>query len=103
MSRAFRERGFSAGDGFAGLAIGILIGLVLALLFAPKSGAETRKDLANTLTNSREEVGKRLAQGSTCARTRCTGLRSIITAAFRACWAATAERSAELKREAGLP
>lgn len=50
------------GDVFVGLVVGGLIGAVIGILFAPKSGKETREDIANkadeVLTKAKEEYDK---------------------------------------------
>ena len=46
----------SAGSFFGGLLAGAAIGAVLALLYAPKSGEETRKDIKRTIGNLEEEL-----------------------------------------------
>jgi len=50
------------GDLFIGLMVGGLIGAAIGILFAPKSGKETREDIANkadeVLTKAKEEYGK---------------------------------------------
>ena len=46
----------SAGSFFGGLLAGAAIGAVLALLYAPKSGEDTRKDIKRTIGNLEEEL-----------------------------------------------
>lgn len=41
----------STNDCIKGLAVGGLIGLVVGILYAPKKGKETRKDIAKTAEN----------------------------------------------------
>ena len=53
----FRERGDS---GFAaGLVTGAMVGAGLALLFAPKAGAELRGELGESVTSVRDAVARR--------------------------------------------
>ena len=53
----FTERGES---GFAaGLLTGAMVGAGLALLFAPKAGAELRGDLGESVTSVRDAVARR--------------------------------------------
>ncbi len=58
MSRYERE---SSGAGFAaGALTGALVGAGLALLLAPKAGAELREELGESLTSLRERRGASL-------------------------------------------
>lgn len=49
-----REHGFSAG-----VVVGALVGAGLALLFAPKPGAELRDDLSGSMASVRDAVARR--------------------------------------------
>ncbi|PYS41498.1 MAG: YtxH domain-containing protein [Acidobacteria bacterium] len=51
------------GDKFVLFLAGAGIGAVLALLFAPKSGRETRELLARTATDSREFIASKVTEG----------------------------------------
>src|SRR6185436_19523576 len=53
----------SGGDKFLYFLAGAGIGAVLALLFAPKSGRETRDMIAQKATNSREFVASKVNEG----------------------------------------
>jgi gas vesicle protein len=53
----------SGGDKFLYFMTGAGIGAVLALLFAPKSGRETRDLLTKTATDSREFVTNKYSEG----------------------------------------
>jgi gas vesicle protein len=53
----------SGGDKFLYLLAGAGIGAVLALLFAPKSGRETRELLARSATDGREFLTNKVADG----------------------------------------
>lgn len=52
-----------AGDKFLFFMAGAGIGAVLALLFAPKSGRETRELLARTATDSRDFLTNKVTEG----------------------------------------
>jgi gas vesicle protein len=45
----------------AGLLMGVIIGGVIALLYAPKSGKETRAYIGETLSGARQAVGEKVA------------------------------------------
>ena len=52
-----------SGDKFLYFLAGAGIGAVLALLFAPKSGRETRELLARTATEGRDYVSNKVTEG----------------------------------------
>jgi len=53
----------SGGDKLAFFLAGAGIGAVLALLFAPKSGRETRELIARTATDSRDYITNKVTEG----------------------------------------
>jgi gas vesicle protein len=53
----------SSGDKFVYFLAGTGIGAMLALLFAPKSGRETRDLIARTATDSRDFVTNKVSEG----------------------------------------
>jgi gas vesicle protein len=53
----------SGGDKFLYFLAGAGIGAVLALLFAPKSGKETRDLIARTATDGREYISQKVSEG----------------------------------------
>lgn len=53
----------SGGDKFLYFLAGAGIGAVLALLFAPKSGRETRDLIARTATDGREYLANKVTEG----------------------------------------
>jgi gas vesicle protein len=53
----------SGGDKFLYFLAGAGIGAVLALLFAPKSGRETRELIARTAADSREFMTSKVSEG----------------------------------------
>jgi len=53
----------SGGDKFLCFLAGAGIGAVLALLFAPKSGRETRELLARTANDSRDFIANKVTEG----------------------------------------
>jgi len=53
----------TGGDKFLYFLAGAGIGAVLALLFAPKSGRETRDIIAKTATDGREFITNKVAEG----------------------------------------
>lgn len=57
------ENSGNGGDKFLFFIAGAGIGAILALLFAPKSGRETRELLAKTATDSKEFLTNKYADG----------------------------------------
>jgi gas vesicle protein len=57
------ENNGGAGDKFLFFMAGAGIGAVLALLFAPKSGRETRELIARTATDSRDFISNKVNEG----------------------------------------
>lgn len=55
----------NGGDKFLYFLAGTGIGAALALLFAPKSGRETREMLAKTATDSRDFLTNKVSEGRT--------------------------------------
>ena len=55
----------SGGDKFLYFLAGAGIGAVLALLFAPKSGKETREAIARTAAEGREFITNKVSEGKT--------------------------------------
>jgi gas vesicle protein len=53
----------SGGDKFLYFLAGAGVGAVLALLFAPKSGRETREILARTATDGRDYLSTKVSEG----------------------------------------
>jgi gas vesicle protein len=53
----------TGGDKFLWLVTGAGIGAVLALLFAPKSGRETRELIARTATDGRDFLTNKVSEG----------------------------------------
>jgi gas vesicle protein len=57
------ENNNGAGDKFLFFLAGASIGAVVALLFAPKSGRETRDIIARTATDSRDFITNKVTEG----------------------------------------
>jgi gas vesicle protein len=57
------ENNSGAGDKFLFFLAGASIGAVVALLFAPKSGRETRDIISRTATDSRDFITNKVTEG----------------------------------------
>jgi len=57
------ENSSGGGDKFLFFVVGAGIGAVLALLFAPKSGRETRELIARTANDSRDFLTNKMTEG----------------------------------------
>ncbi len=49
---------------------GAAVGMITALLIAPKEGRKTRKDIVNQLTNARDKVNDKLTQSTNSAKAK---------------------------------
>jgi len=49
---------------------GAAIGMITALLIAPKEGQKTRKDIVNNLSNTRDKVSDKLTQSTNSAKAK---------------------------------
>ena len=79
MSRYERE---SSGTGFAvGALTGAMVGAGLALLFAPKAGAELREDLSESVTSLRGAVTRRYQELAARAGVEIENLEERVDAA----------------------
>ena len=58
----------SAGSLLAGITIGALVGAGIALLFAPQSGEDTRRELSRRARSARDEAMDKLDDATTRAR-----------------------------------
>lgn len=58
----------SAGSLLSGIVIGALVGAGIALLFAPRSGEDTRRELSRRARSARDDAMERLDDASTRAR-----------------------------------
>ena len=89
----------SVGEFIAGMAIGLVAGAVVSLLYAPKSGKETREEMLarlDTLKNQVEETAKKVA-GAT--QSRIAEARTDLSQAVEAGRAAASSRAAELRKQ----
>jgi gas vesicle protein len=66
------------------LCAGIAVGAVLGILFAPKSGEETREDIAGTVNDGIDEVRARTARAARNARRFADQAREQVNEAIEA-------------------
>jgi gas vesicle protein len=66
------------------LCIGLGVGAVIGMLFAPKSGEETRDDIAGTINNGIGEVRERAASAARTARRIADRTREQVSEAVEA-------------------
>ena len=66
------------------MCIGLGVGAIIGILFAPKSGAETRDDIAGTINNGIDEVRERTANAARTARRFADQTREQVSEAIEA-------------------
>jgi gas vesicle protein len=99
---SYRSREASESGAVTGFLLGALIGMALAVLYAPKPGAETRKEMSVKLAGAQDNVSGVLAQAATCLRGRAAIARQVLGTCWTACCAQTATSAQALRRESGL-
>ncbi len=96
------EQSLSWGSWITGLALGVVAGLTVALLYAPQSGQETREELIARLDDLRERVDETTRNLTEAAKMRFEETRADLSQAIEATRVTASERAAELRRQAGL-
>lgn len=96
------EQSLSWGSWITGLAVGAVAGLTVALLYAPRSGKETREELIVRLDDLRERVDETTRNLTDAAKTRLEETKADLSQAIEATRVAATERAAELRHQAGL-
>ena len=89
-------------DMLCGLCFGAAIGVALGLLYAPKSGKETRDELLDRFEKLRERADQTAHDIAEMARARFEETRDDLAQAVEVGRTAAAERAAELRRQTGL-
>lgn len=57
-----KEQTEKSGLAVGSMALGAIAGAIAAILFAPKSGRETREDIKDTLTRIKDETAEKLSE-----------------------------------------
>jgi len=91
MTGAPKQSSHSWPSLLAGFLVGLAAGAVISLLYAPKSGKETREELMARADKLKERLD-----------TATRELKADLTQAVEAGRTAAAERAAELRQQAGL-
>jgi len=92
----------SWGSWFTGLMLGTVAGLAVAILYAPRPGKETREEILVRLDELRDRVDETTRQLSEVAKTRLEETCTDLSQAIQATRDAVTERTAELRRKAGM-
>jgi gas vesicle protein len=74
MSRGY-DRGCDSASGVLGFITGLALGGVLAVLFAPRTGRETREDLSRCMAQANVDVHAAVDAARATATRRVTELR----------------------------
>ncbi|MDH7602369.1 MAG: YtxH domain-containing protein [Armatimonadota bacterium] len=101
MSRNQEDRGVF-GHFMAGLGVGALIGAIAALLLAPKSGEETREDIARAAEELKKKANKVVEELSESAEELAKKSKELLeTTKIKVQSAIEAGKEAVAKRKAG--
>lgn len=85
-----------------GVTIGAVIGAAAALLYAPKSGQETREDLLQRIDEMKERIDDTSRQLAQLAREKVQEAKSDLGQAVEAGREAAKARAEELRRQVGM-
>ena len=96
------EQSMSWGSWLTGLAVGIVAGLTVGMLYAPRSGKETREELIARLDELRDRVDETTRALTEAAKARLDETRADLSQAIEVTRHTASERAAELRRQAGL-
>jgi len=96
------EQSTSWGSWLVGLALGTVVGLTVAVLYAPRSGQETREELMQRLDDMKQQIDETTKTMTEAAKTRLAETKADLAQAVEATRMATAERAADLRRQAGM-
>lgn len=86
----------------AGLAVGLAIGVAVSLLYAPKSGRETREELASCLQEMRDRLDETAKRVTEAAKARIAETGADLAQAIDAGRVAASERKTALRKQAGI-
>lgn len=96
------EESSSLGSLLAGVVIGAVIGATASLLYAPKSGKETREDLLERLDSLKTRIDETAHTLADATRVKMAETKADLAQAVDAGRAAAKTRAEELRRQVGL-
>lgn len=94
MSKKDAWKGAAIGAG-----VGILAGAIAGILFAPKSGKETREDIKKYLHEMKDEIAKKLEKVGVVSREKYTEISSQVVAGYVEAKKIPAAEAAEIKKD----
>ena len=94
MSKKDIWKGVAVGAG-----VGILAGAVAGILFAPKSGKETRKDIKNYLHEMKDKIAVKLEQAGDFSREKYIEVSNQVVAGYEEAKKISAEDANEIKQD----
>lgn len=96
------DQSTSLGSWLAGMAIGAVAGLTLAILYAPRPGRETREELLQRLDELKTQLDETTKTLTELAKVRYVETKADLSQAMEVTRVTATERVAELRRQAGM-
>ncbi len=82
-----------------GVALGALAGAVAGILFAPKSGKETREDIAKTLHEIKDKVADQLEKAGDFTKEKYSDVVESVVANYEKAKKITTKQATEIKKD----
>jgi gas vesicle protein len=94
------EKGKSFARGAAlGVAAGAIAGAIAGILLAPKSGKETRKDIANYVHKMKDEIAEQLEKAGDFSKKKYNEVSEKVVGSYKKAKKITDRQAAEIKAD----
>lgn len=88
-----------SGISMGALALGVIAGAIAGILFAPKSGKETREDIKETLTRVKDDITVKLAELKEVTEEAYHDVVNTVVEGYKGAKALTVEEAGEIKAD----